>query len=112
MIQKNSPGYDEVTAKFLQISEDLIAIPLCVIFNMSMSSGVYPDKLKIAKVIPIYKKGSKSDVSNYRPISILSCINKIYEKLLCKRLYKFLAKNNCLYKYQFGFEKTTQHSRH
>ena len=67
-----------------------------------MSSGVYPDKLKIAKVIPIHKKGSKTDVSNYRPISILSCINKIYEKLICKRLYKFLSKKKCLYDYQFG----------
>ena len=70
-----------------------------------MSSGVYPDKLKIAKVIPIYKKGSKSDVSNYRPISILSCLNKIFEKLLCKRLYKFLTSKNCFYKYQFGFRE-------
>ena len=102
---KKSPGYDDVTAKFLQISEDLIATPLCQIFNMSMSSGIYPDKLKIAKVIPIYKKGSKSDVSNYRPISVLSCINKIYEKLLCKRLYKFLSIKKCLYKYQFGFRE-------
>ena len=102
---KKSPGYDDVTAKFLQISEDLIATPLCQICNMSMSSGIYPDKLKIAKVIPIYKKGSKSDVSNYRPISVLSCINKIYEKLLCKRLYKFLSIKKCLYKYQFGFRE-------
>ena len=56
-------------------------------------------------MIPIYKKGSKSDVSNYRPISILSCINKIYEKLICKRLYKFLSKKKCLYDYQFGFRE-------
>ena len=102
---KKSPGYDEITAKYLQISEDLVATPLCQIFNISMSTGIYPDKLKVAKVIPIFKKGSKSDVSNYRPISILTCINKIYEKLLCKRLYKFLSKNKCLYKYQFGFRE-------
>ena len=53
---KKSPGFDDVTAKYLQISEELFATPLCRIFNMSMSSGIYPDKLKIAKVIPIYKK--------------------------------------------------------
>ena len=91
---KKSPGFDDVTAKYLQISEELFATPLCRIFNMSMSSGIYPDKLKIAKVIPLYKKGKKCDVSNYRPISVLTCINKIYEKLLCKRLYKFLSKKN------------------
>ena len=69
---KKSPGFDDVTAIFLQISEELFATPLCRIFNMSMSSGIYPDKLKIAKVIPIYKKYKKCDVSNYRPISVLT----------------------------------------
>ena len=64
--------------------------------------------LKIAKVLPIFKKGSKSLVSNYRPISVLSCINKIFEKLLAKRIYSFLEKQNVLYEFQYGFR--TGHS--
>ena len=84
---------------------------LSQIINISIKTGNYPDQLKIAKVIPIYKKGSSSDPSNYRPISILSNINKIFEKILHKRLFKYLNKFNILYKYQFGFRKghsTTQ----
>ena len=68
-------------------------------------NGTVPDKLKIAKVIPIFKKNEKYLPANYRPISLLSIINKIMEKLMYKRLYKFLTKYKILYKYQFGFRK-------
>ena len=64
--------------------------------------------LKIAKALPIFKKGSKTQVSNYRPISVLSCINKIFEKLLAKRIYSFLEKHQILYEFQYGFR--TGHS--
>ena len=73
-----------------------------------MKKGEYPDMLKIAKVLPIFKKGSKFSVSNYRPISVLSCINKFFEKLLAKRIYSFLEKNQILYEFQYGFR--TGHS--
>ena len=72
---------------------------------MSITNGIVPDKLKIAKVIPIFKKGDKNEISNYRPISLLSIFNKLLEKVVYKRLYNFLIKNNILYKYQFGFRK-------
>ena len=75
------------------------------IFNLSLKSGVYPQKLKTAKVIPIYKKGDPTQVSNYRPISILNTINKIFEKILHSRLTKFIKDFNILYKYQFGFRE-------
>ena len=77
--QNKSPGHDEFTAKFLKISHDIIAPILCDIFNLSIKKGEYPDMLKIAKVLPIFKKVSKSSVSNYRPISVLSCLNNIFE---------------------------------
>ena len=77
--------------------------PLTTIINMSFATGIYPDQLKIAKVIPIFKKGDKLLVSNYRPISLLSNINKIFEKLVYSRLYSFLEMHNCIYELQFGF---------
>merc|ERR1712055_79996 len=88
-----------------------ISEPLANIFNASINTGTYPDLLKIARVTPVYKKGSKSDPSNYRPISVLSQVNKIYEKLLNKRLYKYLTKFEILYEYQFGFREghSTKH---
>ena len=86
--------------------------PLTTIINMSFATGIYPDLLKIAKVIPIFKKGDKLLVSNYRPISLLSNINKIFEKLVYTRLYKFLEIHNCIYELQFGFraKHSTQHA--
>ena len=110
--QNKSPGQDEFTAKFLKISSNMIAPILCEIFNLSIKTGEYPDPLKIAKVIPIFKKGDPSLASNYRPISVLSCINKIYEKILFIRLYNFLEKYNILYEFQFGFRQghSTEHA--
>ncbi|CAL4250842.1 unnamed protein product, partial [Meganyctiphanes norvegica] len=68
--------------------------------------------LKIAKVIPIYKKGDSTQVNNYRPISILNTINKIFEKILHSRMIKYIKDFNILYKYQFGFREghSTEHA--
>ena len=74
------------------------------IINLSFATGVYPDKLKVAKVIPIFKnKGDLLLASNYRPISLLSNINKIFEKLVYSRIFSFLTLHNCIYELQFGF---------
>ena len=62
-----------------------------------------PDKLKIARVIPVYKKCARDDISNYRPISLLSVFNKIIETIMYNRLVKFLEKNEVLFSNQFGF---------
>ena len=76
------------------------------IINLSFSTGKYINKLKLSKVIPIYKeKGDKLSTINYRPISLLSNVNKIFEKLMHKRLYNFLEEQKCIYDYQFGFRK-------
>ena len=108
---KKSPGFDELSAKFLKLCAPHISETLANIFNASISNGVYPDLLKTARVTPIYKNGDKSDPSNYRPISVLSLMNKVFEKILHKRLYKYLTKFKILYEYQFGFREghsTTQ----
>ena len=69
---------------------------------MSFATGIYPDLLKIAKVIPVFKKGDKLLVSNYRPISLLSNMNKIFEKLIFNRVYSFLEKQKSIYEHQYG----------
>ena len=67
---KNSSGFDELSARFLQLCTPYIVEPLAYIFNASISTGIYPDHLKIARVASIFKKGSKDDPGNYRPISV------------------------------------------
>ena len=108
----NSTGHDEFSLKFIKLSLPILAPSLVKIFNLSLTTGIYPDKLKIAKVIPIFKKGSPSSVNNYRPISILSTINKIFEKILYSRLINYIDKFQLLYKYQYGFRKnhSTDHA--
>ncbi|KAL5270295.1 hypothetical protein ACHWQZ_G001139 [Mnemiopsis leidyi] len=73
------------------------------VINSSFSSGIFPSALKSAKVIPIHKGGSKLEVSNYRPISLLGSFSKIYEKLMHGRVLDFLDKNNSLFENQYGF---------
>ena len=82
------------------------------LFNLSFKNGVSPSVLKTAKVIPIFKKDSKLDYSNYRPVSLLSNIEKIIEKLMYRRLYTFLNNKNIIYDLQFGFrqEYSTSHA--
>ena len=81
------------------------------LFNLSFLTGVFPSVLKTAKVVPVFKKDSKLDYSNYRPISLLSNIEKILEKLMYKRLYTFFTKNN-IDNLQFGFRQqySTSHA--
>ena len=73
-----------------------------------MSSGIYPDELKVAQVVPIYKNDNSQDFGNYRPVSVLPCIFKILERIVYNRSYEFLSKNHLLYKKQYGF--CTDHS--
>ena len=80
-----------------------ISKPLCILMNRSFEEGIFPDIWKIANVIPIFKKGDKSQPSNYRPVALLSCIGKLQERIVFKNMYNFLLDNNLLYKYQSGF---------
>ena len=82
---------------------NIICVPLSKIYNIPIPTGTRPDKFKNANVIPIFKKGSRLIIANYRPISLLSNVNKIFEKIMYKRIYEFLEKHNILYDLQFGF---------
>ena len=100
-----SCGHDEIPPKFVkQISKHIIK-PLTYIFNQSLTTGVIPDDLKIALVTPIYKANGKEEFSNYRPISVLPCFSKILEKIIYKRVLKYLDKHNMLFQGQYGFRK-------
>ena len=109
---KNATGPNSISTDILLLLKKEISHPLSIIFNISLSTGVHPDLLKIAKAIPIYKKGSKLYTNNYRPISLLSNLNKILEKLMFNRVYKFLEEHQCIYNLQFGVRKkhSTNHA--
>ena len=93
-----------IPISLLKIVAQVISVPLSLIFNQAISSGTYPKSLKISKVIPIYKAGERSCAGNYRPISILPDINKIFEKVIYKRLYSYISKNKIISPSQFGFQ--------
>ena len=104
-LKTSSPGYDGIDMKIIKPIKNSILKPLAYICNLSFSQGKFPDQLKVAKIIPIHKKGDRSDFSNYRPISILPVFSKIIEKLAYKRISLFLDKNNILSENQFGFRQ-------
>ena len=89
-----------------------VIVPLATIFNQSICSGIFPSKLKCAKIIPIFKDEDDSLPENYRPISLLSIYNRIFEKLVYSRLTKFVKNCNILYDQQYGFRSklSTQHA--
>ena len=91
---KKSSGYDDLSADVVKRVSDEIFVILKHIFNISLAKRVFPDKLEIARVTPIFKKGNKSLVTNYGPILVLPCFSKLLECILYNRLYKFLLENN------------------
>ena len=99
--------YTDAETKFIKISKSVISPFLCKLINDCFSKGVYPNCLKIAEVIPIFKKGDRKEASNYRPISILSQFDKILEKLIYSRIINFIEKNELLCENQFGFRKNS-----
>ena len=106
--QNKGSGLDGLSTKLIKYGTEAIAPILCKIFNMCLKQGSVPDELKVARVTPIYKSGSKDEFSNYRPISVLPICSKILEKIVHKQLYKYVTDNNSMYVGQSGFRQ--QHS--
>lgn len=100
-----SPGYDNITPKMLLIKKDPVADKLTYIFNKMIEVGSYPDCLKIHKIIPIPKTRGSNNIANFRPISLLSVVDKILEKLIFEQLSNYLDSNKILFERQFGFKK-------
>jgi hypothetical protein len=105
MKRKKSCGPDGLPICIFKNHSDLLIGPLTFLFNFSLEAGVVPDSLKLAKVIPIFKKGDVDLATNYRPISLLNVSIKIFEKVLANRLMNFFDKYKMFYDYQFGFRK-------
>ena len=100
--------------KFIELSNTIISLVglLCKILSLCIVNGEFPDDMKTAKVISIYRRGDPLECSNYRPISLLSNFNKIFEKVIFQRPYSFLTKNNLISSKQFDFQQnfSTNHA--
>ena len=102
---KSSFGHDGVSSILLkQLSPEIYKVLTCII-NQSLMTGIFPNSLKIAKISPIYKKEDPHLTDNYRPISLLPVISKVFEKVAFKQVYNYFDKNKLLYKSQYGFRK-------
>lgn len=100
---KYSSGFDEVPVSVLKASKHHLSPVLAHLINSSFVSGTFPDKLKISKVIPIHKKDDTKTISNFRPVSLLSTISKVYEKVVYNQLAEYLESNNLFDNCQHGF---------
>ncbi len=104
---KKSYGIDGISSIIFKKFAQELASPIAEIFNMSISTGIVPDIMKIAKVIPVYKsKGDAKLFTNYRPISLLPVLSKLLEKVVHRRLYGYLVKHHTLYESQYGFRES------
>ena len=98
-------GRDEISTKIIKNLDLWVSQPLEYIFNLCISKGIWPKALKSALIVPIFKAGKKDNPSNYRPISLISNIAKLFEKLMHKRIYDFMEKCNIFSDKQYGFLK-------
>ena len=107
-----SHGLYSSPTKLLKCSVDIIAPVLSEVFNISISLGRYPTKLKLSKIVPVFKSDDETDPNNYRPISLLSNFNRIFERLMYTRMMNYIEKHNLIYSSQYGFRKghSTQHA--
>ncbi len=103
LTNKHSCGFDGLSTNLVKPVIHLLLEPLTHIFNLSFRTGIVPQKLKIAKIVPVYKNGDRSLPINYRPISLLPTFSKLLEKLMYERLMSFVNKFNFLSECQYGF---------
>ena len=98
-----APGIDNIKGMFLRDGANILAVPIAQLCNLSMSTKSFPSNCKIAKLKPLFKKGSRTDPKNYRPISLLPLISKIMEKVVHEQTNVFLNENKIFFKFQSGF---------
>lgn len=101
----SAPGPDGYTALFIKQIGDNVIPPIVHIINCSIVNGIVPDEFKMAKIVPIYKSGDKTDFLNYRPISLVGIIAKILEKIIKNQLLEYLESEKILFEGQYGFRR-------
>ena len=106
--KKTSPGLDDICNLVVKSCSESLAPILAELINNSFKTGIFPEDLKRAQVIPLHKWDSKADLNNYRPISLLIVFSKIFERIMCNRIYQYLEHFQLLYSKQFGFRKSIQ----
>lgn len=104
-LKEGGTGWDGVGANIIKENFDSIVKPLIHTLNLSLEHGVFPDELKIARVIPIFKSGDPQLLSNYRPVSVLPTFSKIFEKVMYARLISYVTRFSILFEHQFGFRE-------
>ena len=109
---KSSCGYDNISLKLIKYLNTLITPPITTIINQMINTGIFPDSLKIAKVKPIFKKNDTHTINNYRPISLLPSVSKIFEKIIYHQTYSYFQSNNLFFTSQYGFRAghSTEHA--
>ena len=101
--KNSSPGWDDIPACVAKKCIDHYIEPLTHIINNSIQEGVFPSELKLARVVPLFKSGDSNQITNFRPISVLTFFSKIFERVMYNHLVHFFDSNTRLYQYQFGF---------
>ena len=99
-------GPDSIPNKVLRMAVEILSPSLSAIFNRSLSMRICHDDWKMARVLPIFKSGDKDDIGNYRPISIISAIAKVFGRLVHDQFYTYLSSNQLINPYQSGFRST------
>jgi retron-type reverse transcriptase len=86
-------------------TKHVLSKPISDLVNLSFNTGIFPDILKCSQIVPIFKTGNETDVANYRPISILPTLSKIFEKCMCNRITHYLDTFSLISPCQYGFQK-------
>ena len=102
---KSNSGVDDLSTKVIKHIQEIIAGPLTIIINQMLNTGIFPDSLKISKVLPLFIKDNDKLFSNYRPISLLPSILKIFEKVIFNQMSEYFENNDLIFKNQYGFRK-------
>ena len=101
--RSKATGLDNISPKIIRECADLISVSLCDLFNKSLVSGIFPGDWKCARVAPLFKQGKSSDLNSYRPISVISVIAKVFERIIHDQLYNFLTNEDIISNHQSGF---------
>ena len=102
---KTSRGFDGLSTKLLKEIKETILSPLTTIINQTIRTGIFPQKLKIARIVPVHKKDDNTILGNYRPISVLPAISKVLEKVMHQQLCTYFESQNLIFPSQYGFRE-------